>query len=278
MLSPHVIRPPRFAAAAGLLCAILVAVASLGGLLLPSVYAQEMASWRVQGMAQDWIDLIVAAPWLAITAILTVRGSRRGALLLGGGLAYTAYSFTIYAMAMHFNVLFLVYVAILGLSVYGLVDLGRVLARAPVASWFDDRPPRRLAGTVLIAFAILFAFLWLAQILPALAAGTAPPELAEVGLITNPVHVLDLAIVLPLLVVAGVLLRRGRDAGYALGTILLGFSVLMDLAILAMMVELRRHGLPADEVVTAVFSAVTIFFTALLVLLLRSLHSRPRIP
>jgi len=262
--------PLRFAARAGLVNAGLVALASLGGILLPATYARETASWRVQGMAQDWVDLLVAAPWLAITALLTLRGSRRAVLLLGGGLAYTAYSFAIYAFAVHFNALFLFYVAILGLSVFGLADLARTLGRAPVGTWFGDRAPRSVAGGALMGFAVLFAILWLAQIVAAIATGTQPAGLSDVGLITNPVHVLDLSIVLPLLFVSGVLLRRGLDSGYVLGAIFLGFSVLMDLAILAMTLGLRRHGLASDDVLAIVFTVMVVFFSALLVQLLRA--------
>jgi hypothetical protein len=275
MLSrPALRKPPRFAGLAGLVTAGLVVVASIAGLTWRAIYARETLSWRTQGMAQDWVDLLIAAPWLAIAAALTLRGSRRGALLLGGGLAYTAYSFAIYAFAMHFNALFLVYVAILGLSIHGLADLVRVLGHERFAGWFDDRAPRALAATAMMVLAGLFALLWLAQILPAIARGVDPPELAEVGLITNPVHVLDLAIVLPLLFVAGLLLKRRRDAGYFLGTVLLGFSVLMDLALLAMMVAMRREGLPAGDAVLGGFVVLTLGFVALLAGMLRAVRGR----
>jgi hypothetical protein len=274
MLVRHVLRqPPRFAGIAGLVTAGLVAVASFAGIFWPAIYARETLSWRVQGTAQDWVDLTIAAPWLAIAAILTLRGSRRAVLLLGGALAYTAYSFAIYAFAVHFNALFLVYVAILGLSAYGLADLGRVLERERVAAWFDERAPRRFAGGALMGFAVVFALLWLARIVPAIAAGTDPPELAEVGLVTNPVHVLDLALVLPLLFVSGVLLRRRRDSGYLLGAILLGFSVLMDAAILAMMIGLHWNGLASDDLLVAVFVVMTVFFAVLLARLLAALRT-----
>lgn len=252
----------RFAGRAGLVTAALVAIASLGGIFDPAIYARETESWRTQGMAQDWVDLVVAAPWLAITALLTLRGSRRGALLLGGGFAYTAYSFVIYAFAVHFNWLFLVYVATLGLSVFGLVDLGRSFLGQPARTWLRPTAPRRLVADSMIAVSVLFACLWLGQIVPALVAGTPPPELEEVGLVTNPVHILDLAIVLPLLFVTGLLLRRGRDSGHVLAVIFLGFSVLMDLALLAMMVALGQHGM------AVAFTAVTLYFATLLVLML----------
>jgi hypothetical protein len=273
-MSPAELRPAPLAGRAALLIAALVAAASLGGIFVPASYAQETASWRVQGMAQDWVDVLVAAPWLAAAGVLTLRRSRRGALLLAGALVYTAYAFAIYAFAMHFNALFLVYVALLSLSAFALADLARVLGRAPASEWFDERAPRRLAGSAMMVLGLVFAVLWLAQIVPATVRGTAPSSLAEVGLITNPVHVLDLAFIVPLLVLSGHRLRRGRDSGYVLGTILLGFSVLMSLAILVMSIQLHRHDLAPDASLVAVFAVTTLFFATLLAVMLRSL-SRP---
>ncbi len=268
--------PRRVAGWLGVVTATLVAIASIGGIFWPAAYARETESWRVQGMAQDWIDLVVAAPWLAVAAVLTLRGSRRGALLLGGAFVYTAYAFVIYAFAVHFSALFLVYVATLGSAAFGLADLGAGLSHEHVRGWFGDRAPRRVAAVAMMGLAGLFALLWLAQIVPAIAAGTDPPQLAEVGLVTNPVHVLDLALVLPLFFVAGWLLRQRRDLGYVLGAFLLGFSVLMDLAILAMTVGLRSRGLASDDVIAVIFAAMTIVFGALLVRFLAAIGPRAR--
>jgi hypothetical protein len=259
---------PRFAGRAGLATSVLVAVAALGGIVSHATYAHETASWRAQGIAQDWVDLLLAAPWLAIASVLALRGSRRGALLLGGAFAYTAYSFVLYAFAVHFNALFLVYVTTLGLSLYGLLDLARSLGGVRVHAWFDDRAPRRLVGATLIGFAGMFTLLWLAQIVPAILNGTTPPELEEVALATNPVHILDLAIVLPLMFVAGRRLRRRTDAGFALGVILLGFSVLMDAAILAMTIALRGSG-----VLVVAFAALATYVALLLGLMLRAMRA-----
>ena len=44
------------------------------------------------------------------------------------------------------------------------------------------------------------------------------------GLFTNPVHVLDLSILLPALALSGVLLLRRRAAGFLLAPLLLGFA------------------------------------------------------
>ncbi|HSP18341.1 MAG TPA: hypothetical protein VLQ79_02430, partial [Myxococcaceae bacterium] len=73
--------------------AALVAWSALGGIFLPSTYARETASWAAQGMGQDWVNLLLVAPTLAVGGVLALRGSFRARLVLGGALVYTLYSF-----------------------------------------------------------------------------------------------------------------------------------------------------------------------------------------
>ena len=98
------------------LIAMLVLLASSAGLLLKSVYARELPSYAHQAVAQD-IENIVAAVLLLIIAVAS-KGSAKAFLLWIGVLLTLIYSYSIYAFAVHFNGLFLVYVAILGLSFY----------------------------------------------------------------------------------------------------------------------------------------------------------------
>jgi len=254
----------RFAARAALPIALLVAVASLGGIVAPAVYARETASWAAQGIGQDWVNLVVAVPVLVVSALATLRGDRGAPYVLGGALLYTAYSYVIYAVAVHFNALFLVYCAVLGLSMFALID---VIAHAapPDAA----RVPRRATAGVLLGVAGLFGALWLAQIVPAIARGGDPPGLAEVGLVTNPVHVLDLALVLPAIAYTGVALLRGQRAGLVLAPIALAFSVLMALAIAGMVLAMYRRQLSLDIAPTIAMGVVAAACFATLVAYVR---------
>ena len=69
--------------------AALVAWSALGGILLPSTYARETASWAAQGMGQDWVNLLLVTPTLAIGGARALRGSFRARLVVGGALVYT---------------------------------------------------------------------------------------------------------------------------------------------------------------------------------------------
>ena len=95
--------------------ALLLVIAAGSGLFVRGLY-RDTPSSVAQMLGQDAITLAVALPTLVMSALLTWRGSQRGRLIWLGGLAYTVYTYVGYAFDVHFNPLFLVYVAVLGCS------------------------------------------------------------------------------------------------------------------------------------------------------------------
>jgi hypothetical protein len=246
--------------------AALIAVASLGGILDGATYAGETADWAAQGVAQDWFDLCVLAPVLIAAWAWARRDPARGAPVLAGALAFTVYMFLIYAFAVHFNALFLVYCAVLGLSAFAL---GATLRSAPAPRAGGSR--ERASGGFFIGTAVAFAALWLAEIVPALVHRTRPPGLLVTGLFTNPVHVIDLSLVLPAFVAIGVALVRARPLGRRLGAPAAAFTALMALSIVALLVVTRTPGAGA---VAAAMLALAAASAAVLVHLLHAEPSR----
>lgn len=218
-------RSPRLAPAWVLITfgiAALVLTTSLLGLLASWPYASETDNWRIQAHGQDLGNLLAVAALVAALVPAT-RGSLRGLLVWAGSLLYLAYAFVIYALTVHFGPLFLPYVAVLGLSVYALVFGLR---------WWHGgvrvaRRPLVLGSAVIASLAVLFVLLWLGSIVPALLSGRVPSELAESGLVANPVHVLDLALVLPGMLITARLAPRGSGPARALLGPWLVFSALM---------------------------------------------------
>ncbi|MEA2699421.1 MAG: hypothetical protein QOI66_3692 [Myxococcales bacterium] len=267
-----------FAVIAAFPLAMLVGVASLGGIFFAGTYARETANWAAQGIGQDYFDLFFAVPWLAISAVLALRGSRRALFLLAGGYLYTVYEFAIYAFAVHFNALFPVYCATLGLSFFALAGVGALLVRQNAASWYVEPIPRRTAGLFLVAVGVLFGVAWLGEILGAIAHGTAPKSVLDAGAATNPVHVLDLSVVLPLYLVAGVALLRQRPIGWLLAPVLMSFGVLMSGSIVALMFVMRGRGFDVSGAVLGGMTAVATASGVVLVLLVRRLRPSSSVP
>ncbi len=253
-------RPCRLPAILSFPLAALLAVGALGGILRPAVYAREHPHWAAQGIGQDWVDLVLVAPLVALSAFFALRGSRLFTLLLAGTLSYALYSLVLYAFFVHFGPLFPVYTAGLGLAFYALVGLVCALRAEGVDAWFGPDAPAKPVGALAVLLGVAYAALWLSEVLPALVSGAAPRSAAEIGFVTNPIHVLDLGVVLPAFVVGGVALIRRRPLGYWLAPTMLGFGVVMDVALLGMGASIEARGTGAAPPVAGL--VVSLLLTA----------------
>lgn len=235
---------------------LLVVLTSVAGLADPGVYGQETGNWATQAKGQDLGNLL-AVVVLVVAALRYRKGSQLAARVWLGTLLYLIYAFIVYAVAVHLNYLFLVYVAVLGLSAWAVIfnvnDVRGGGFRYPRGR------PRTFAAWVMITTGVLFAGLWLSELVPALLTGTVPASLADAGLWVNPIHVIDLSMVLPGFIVSGIAALKGREHGLFWLAPWLMFSVLMGSSIIAAMVLMMGEGaadtVPATVMVSAVVTA-----------------------
>ncbi|HEY5945597.1 MAG TPA: hypothetical protein VIV40_08895 [Kofleriaceae bacterium] len=249
----------RFAIIAAWPLALLLAAISLGG-ILTNAYAKESPAWVEQAIGQDWFDLVIAAPWIAICGV-AAHHSPRWRVLLAGAYAYVVYELFIYAFAVHFNALFLLYCATLGLAAFALLALVGELREDRLVI---DRRGAHLGGGLLVALGVMFTLMWLVEDLPAVLTNTPPATLVATGLFTNPVHAIDLSFVLPAHVVTGVLLWRRTQVGQLYGPIVLAFGIVMAASIGGMMVVIALIGGAAQAAVIAAMFAVVLASAAVL--------------
>jgi hypothetical protein len=250
----------------------LCIVATAVGLFVPGFY-RDVPNWVLQEHAQDLVTLVAAIPLLAISLALARRGSIRGYLLWLGTIGYLTYSYAIYAFDVSFNALFLGYVAILGLSIYSLILGLTAVNPRTVAQSFGERTPARLIGWFLIVVCALVGLLWLADDVPAVVGGSLPASMAGTGLMTNPIHVLDLGIVLPGGILIGFFLARRRPLGYVLGGYFLVKFAMLGLGIQAInLFTLMAHE-PIDVVPTIIFGVITVISIVLTWLFLRNVQA-----
>jgi hypothetical protein len=216
------------------------------GLLEPSIYVRITRAFVVQAYAQDLANLILVAPaWLTLAA-LTLRGSVRARLLWLGLLVFTVYNYVIYTVAVPFGPLFLVWVAVLGLSFYAFLGGMLTTDERQTSAILENRLASRVAGWALLVLAVLFAALWLSEDVPALLSGATPASVVELGIPTNVVHVLDLAVFLPGVALSGVLMLKRRRAGYTLAPAFLVFVILTGVPIMLTPIVQSARGEPAE--------------------------------
>jgi hypothetical protein len=79
-----------------------------------------------------------------------------------GAWAFTVYNHGISGFSIHFGPLFLVWVAVLGLSTFTLLGGLATLETAAIEAHFTSRAVRT-SGWFLIGVAVLFALLWLRE-------------------------------------------------------------------------------------------------------------------
>jgi hypothetical protein len=218
--------------------AAIVTVASALGLIASWPYQEETENWVLQARGQD-VGNLVAVVVLVVSAVRMRAGSSGAAQWWMGTLLYLLYAYIVYAFAVHFGRLFLVYVAILGLVFFTLIIAFSAKERALAD---PSGRVRLFAAWVLIGTGALFTLLWLSELIPATVAGQVPPSLTAAGLIVSPIHVIDLSVVLPGMIVIGVLTLRRNDAGLMLIVPALVFSVLMGSSIIAAMLLIAATG------------------------------------
>ena len=252
------------------ICALATA-GSVIGIVVDDIYAKETPNWGAQGVGQD-IGNLVAFPVLMVLAYLAGRGSLRAHLASAGVLAYSVYTYAIYAFDIHFGPLFLLYVAVFGLSIWAFIGSLGGLDVGRVKESFDEGTPVRLTSSILIVIGGAFSLLWLSEIVPAILGGTTPESLAEAGLTSSPVHVLDLGVLLPAAVGGGVLLRRGRPWGYVLAPVVLGALVFLSIGIIAAMTVLAGRGEDGSLGVVGFLSVLALLEIFVWVRFLRSVH------
>jgi hypothetical protein len=252
---------------------VLVLIASIAGFAFKSTYARETTAWAIQAVAQDITNLVSVAVLLT-AAYFVSKGSVKALLVWMGALLTLLYAYVIYAFAAHFNSLFLVYVAIVGLSFYTFFS--SVLGFEPerLQPYFVAVSKAKVVSIYLLLVAILFALLWLTQDIPAMLTGKVPQSVAENGLLTNPVHVLDLGLYLPAMIITAILLWRRKFLGYFFAIPLLVFSILTGIGIIAIDVVTGMRGLPTSLSVDLFIAAISVVSLVLSVLFVREVQDQ----
>lgn len=207
--------PLRAAYVMSWIAAALMVTASLLGLFVEGLYREGTAWAREAFRGGDLVTLVVAVPLLVGSLILVRRGSARARVVWTAMLVYVLYDFGYYVFGASFNDAFAIHIALLSLGIYGLacalpqldvVGTGERLRNDAVARW---------VGVVLVVVGAGQGALWLFLLVRYVATGELLHDIPVAG--QHLVFAMDLAVLMPALVVSGVLLFRRRAAGFFFG-------------------------------------------------------------
>ena len=221
---------------------LLMAVASLFGIIDTNTYAKESLNWAAQAIGQDYINLFIVFPILLVSSLILLKKESLVACLIWlGGLLYIIYSYILYSLFVHFGFLFPVYIATLSFAFYAFIGGIIALSRQDILPRFSSVRVKMIS-ILLGVVSSLFLILWLADIFGALIKGTLPNDLDKIGLMINPVHVLDVAFLLPGAFITSLMIWRKKTLGFIFAVPLTIFFALMGMAIISMMIILSKNG------------------------------------
>ncbi|MBN2011639.1 hypothetical protein JW960_20080 [candidate division KSB1 bacterium] len=256
-----------------IILAISLSIASYFGAFIPATYEQDAPSMAAQGIGQDMVDLFLVVPLLLSSLFFMLRNNKSAHFILTGTLFYVVYSFFIYSFGVHFNQMFLIYCLTLGVSLYAFILMLYQLGSRDVENWFKEKLPVRSIGILLIVIAVMFYLLWLKDVVPAILAHTVPPSISNYNLLVNPVHVLDLAIALPGLIIAAILLMKKNRFGFILAPVFLVFIIILTMALAGMVLMLNMKAISDDTSLMGVFIVLAIISAGFLFLALRNIKA-----
>ena len=178
-----------------------------------------------------FVMLVAGVPSLvAVARAPRVLGQAHRSVLWLGTLGYFVYNSLLFLFATPFNELFLVYVAMMALSIAAVGVLVLTVDSVATAVYLPARTARGVAFYLWVIVAGN-TVIWLTRIMPGLAHADAPDFLRGTGLITNPIFVQDLAFWLPLGALAAFWLWRNRPWGVVIGGGYLAMWVLEGLSV-----------------------------------------------
>ena len=238
---------------------------------MQGLYWYDTVSSAAQMQGNDLITLVVGLPLLAISTWLAFRGSLRGRLLLTGTLGFFLYTYMSMSMLTAFNALFLVYVLIFGLSLYAFILSMLSFDLQDLPGHFSESLPRKWMAGFMFAVAAFLLFAWLSQIFSPLLSNK--PALLE-NTTTMVIQAMDLAIIIPLAILAGILLLRRSAYGYLLSSIFILKAITLGLAISTMGINMTLKGVPDSLGMLVPFLMITFTNLAMAVSLMKNINDK----
>lgn len=230
------------------------------------LYYWDTVSSAAQMRANDLITLVIGLPLLLVSFWLTLRGSFRGRLVLAGTLAFILYTYITMCFGAAYNALFLIYVALFGLSLFAFILVMMSFDLNALPTRFSEKLPRGWIAGLLFFAASFLAFAWLGRIAATFAPGAVPALENATSMF---IQAMDLGVIVPVCVLAGVLLLRRNAWGYLLASVSMMKFLTLGSAVSLMGINMARVGVPISPIELGVFPALALTNLVMTVILLR---------
>ncbi len=233
------------------------------------LYYWDTVSMAAQMQANDLVMLVLGLPLLAVSFWLTLRGSLRGRLLLTGTLGFILYTYITVTFGAAYNPLFLVYVALFSLSLFAFILSMMSFDLNSLPEKFSDQLPRKAIAGLLFFAAGFLTLAWVGRIAPTILGDQIPALENATSMF---IQAMDLGVIVPFCVLAGVLLLKRSPWGYLLASVGLLKFLTMGIAVSLMGINMARVGVPISLMELTVFPAIALANLVMVVLLLKNIR------
>jgi hypothetical protein len=234
------------------------------------LYQYDTVNSSSQELGQDVVTLVIGIPLLITGILLSQKGTLRGQLLLTGALGYFLYTYGAMSFLTAFNPLFLVYVALFSLSLFGFILAMSNLNVEEVARHVSDGFPRSAIASYFIIVAVFLTLAWLGLVVPPMLTGLPPAGLESA--ITMVIQALDLGVIVPTSLITATLLIKKQAWGYALSSVMLLKILTMGTALIAMIIGQILAGVSVDVVISTIFVIISVSGIILGIVTLRNIQ------
>lgn len=234
------------------------------------LYRYDTVNSSSQEIGTDIVTLLIGIPLLITGILLSRKETLRGQLLLTGALGYFLYTYGAMCFLTAFNPLFLVYVALFSLSLFGFILSMSNLDVDEVTRHISDGFPRRAIATYFIIVALFLTLAWLGLVASPSLTWTPPNGLESA--ITMVIQALDLGIIVPTAFITATLLIKKQAWGYALSSVMLLKILTMGAALIAMIIGQILAGVEIDPITSVIFVLISISGIAFGVVTLRNIR------
>ena len=236
------------------------------------LYQNDSVAIAAQGIASDLVTLVMGIPLLLASLCYAVKNSFRGRQLLAGTLGYFLYTYTSYTFYWMYNRFFLVYIALMSLSLFAFILSMMSFDIENIGAYFSPKLPVKFLGGFQIFIAIAIGMMWLGMITPSIVEGKVPAGLEHYT--TLVIQGMDLGFVVPAAILSGVLLIKKKPFGYLLSSVILIKGITMLTAISAMILNQALNNVTMSIAEVVMFPAFNVIAIATLVVLLKNSGER----
>jgi hypothetical protein len=236
------------------------------------LYTWDTVSSAAQMQANDLVMLVLGLPLLAVSFWLSLKGSLRSHLLMTGTLGFILYTYITMCFGAAYNDFFLVYVALFSASLFAFILSMMSFDIPSLTKYFSERVPRKAIAGLLLFTAAFLSLAWLGRIAPTILENQTPILENTTSMF---IQAMDLGVIVPFSVLAGILVLRRSPWGYLLASIGLLKFIPLGTAVSLMALNMAWVGVSVSLVEIVVFPVLALINLVMVVLLLRGIQDQP---